>query len=170
MAHVDTLPASTPERSRSALVLLAFVGVCLLAGALGGLATQSGIGSWYQSLRKPAWNPPSWVFSPVWTTLYVLMGTSAWLVWRERGFAPARTEFGLFGTQLFLNALWSFLFFGFRAPLLALIELVLLAGAVLATLLAFWRVRPLAGALLIPYLAWVTFAGVLNATLWRMNA
>ncbi len=170
MAHAETLPALPSERRRTAVAWIGFVAVCLLAGVLGGIATESGMASWYQSLRKPTWNPPSWVFSPVWTTLYLMMGTAAWLVWRARGFAGAKSELRLFGAQLVLNALWSFLFFGLRAPLLALVELLVLMGLVLATLIAFWRVRPLAGALLVPYLAWVGFAAVLNATLWRMNA
>ncbi len=173
MAHTETLPAyrpETPDRTRAAIVWVCFVGVCLLAGVLGRIATESGLGSWYQGLRKPSWNPPASVFGPVWTCLYILMGTAAWLVWRARGFAGARRELGLFAGQLVLNALWSFLFFGLRAPLLALIELLLLASLVAVTLSAFWRVRPLAGALLLPYLGWLAFAGILNATLWRMNA
>lgn len=157
----------TPLAKTLALVLL--VAVCLGAAALGGLATAPEIPGWYATLEKPAWNPPSWVFGPVWTTLYLLMAIAAWLVWTRSGLADARGALTLFAIQLALNVAWSFIFFGARRPGWALLELVVLWCAILATLLAFRRHSEAAGWLLVPYLAWVTFAGVLNATIWRLN-
>lgn len=125
--------------------------------------------AWYAALAKPAWNPPNWVFGPVWTTLYVLMGTAAWLVWRQGGFAAQRTALLLFMAQLVLNALWTPLFFGLHSPGLALAEIIVLLVAVSATIHSFRRVSPLAAALLVPYLAWGCFATALTFTLWRMN-
>jgi len=127
-------------------------------------------GAWYAALDKPSWNPPNAVFGPVWTTLYILMGIAAWLVWRRAGFAGARTALTLYGVQLALNALWSYLFFGMQSPLAAFLELTVLWGVIVATLVRFWRVSPAAGALLIPYLCWVSFAGVLNFVIWRLNS
>jgi tryptophan-rich sensory protein len=120
-------------------------------------------------LLKPAWNPPAWVFGPVWTVLYLMMAVAAWLVWRRRGFAGAPWALGLFVLQLALNTLWSAIFFGLRRPGVAAIEILLLWLAILATLIAFAPVSRLAAILLAPYLAWVTFAAVLNFTIWRMN-
>ena len=113
--------------------------------------------------------PPSAVFGPVWTALYALMGLAAWLVWRVGGFAAARGALTLFLVQLAVNALWSWLFFGWRLGGWALADIVVLWGLIAATLRAFWRIRPLAGALLVPYLLWVSFAGVLNFSIWQLN-
>lgn len=126
-------------------------------------------GEWYASLAKPAWTPPSAVFAPVWTVLYVLMGIAAWLVWRQSGFSGATGPLVLFIVQLGLNALWSYLFFGAHAPALAFFEIVVLFIVILLTLIGFWKVWPLAGALLLPYLCWVGFASALNFQLWRLN-
>lgn len=155
------------EGPRAWLGLAGWVGICFVAAALGGAATDTG--AWYASLAKPAWNPPRWVFGPVWTVLYALMGVAAWRVWKARGFAGARGALALFGVQLVLNVLWSVLFFGMRRPDLALVDVLLLWIAVLATLVAFWRVRRVAGWMLAPYLAWVTFAAALNYAIVRMN-
>lgn len=127
-------------------------------------------GEWYASLTKPSWNPPSSVFAPVWSTLYVLMGVAAWLVWRKVGFAGAPVALGLFIAQLVLNSFWSYLFFGAHQPGFALIEIVLLWLLIMATTIAFWRVSVPAGVLLLPYLCWVGFAGALNFQLWRLNS
>lgn len=158
--------------SRSALRQAAGLGGWLLAsfvaGALGA-AASAGAAGFYQQLTRPPWAPPAWLFGPVWTVLYVMMAVAAWLVWRERGFADARAALGLFVAQLAANALWSWLFFAWRLGALALGEIVLLWLLVAATIAAFWRVRPLAGALLVPYLAWVTFAAALTFSLWRLN-
>ena len=126
-------------------------------------------GDWYAALAKPAWNPPNWIFGPVWTVLYVLMAVAAWLVWRQAGFAGAGAALGLFGVQLVLNALWSYLFFGLHRIDWALADILALWAAILAVLVLFWRVQAAAGTLLLPYLAWVSFATVLNFALWRLN-
>lgn len=140
--------------------------LCFSAAALGGLFMP---GEWYAQLRKPAWNPPSWLFGPVWTALYFMMAVAAWLVWRRGGFPAQRKALGLFLLQLLLNAAWSPLFFGLHNPALAFAEIVLLWFAILGTFFAFWKTHRGAGALLVPYLAWVTFAAVLNFTLWQLN-
>ena len=126
-------------------------------------------GDWYATLRKPSWNPPNWIFGPVWTALYTIMAIAAWLVWKRGGFPGQRLALSLFLAQLLFNALWSPLFFGLRHPGLAFADIVLLWLALLGTVAAFWRARPIAGALLLPYLAWVTFASALNFALWRLN-
>ena len=150
--------------------LLAFLLVPLLVGAGSGFMTAGAVRDWYPSLVRPSFAPPSWIFGPVWTLLYLMMGFAAYLVWqRGGGAAAARTALALFGAQLVLNGLWSVLFFGLRAPGLALVEIVVLWVAIAATLWAFWRIRPAAGALLVPYLAWVTFATALNAGFWWLN-
>jgi benzodiazapine receptor len=143
-----------------------------IVGALaaGWVGSRFMPGEWYASLAKPAWTPPNAVFGPVWTALYVLMGIAAWLVWREVGFSGAATALVLFIVQLGLNALWSYLFFGAHQPMIALFEIIVLWFVILFTLLAFWKVKPLAGALLLPYLCWVGFASGLNLQLWRLNA
>jgi len=124
---------------------------------------------WYAALSKPAWNPPGWLFGPVWGILYLLMAIAAWLVWRKSGFSGAAVPLGMFVLQLGLNAAWSWLFFGRQELGLALIEILVLWGAILGTLIGFWRVNPISGILLVPYLLWVTFASFLNFTLWRLN-
>lgn len=148
--------------------LVAWLLASLAAGAVGSVAS-AGAPELYAELDKPAWAPPPGVFGPVWTVLYLLMGVAAWLVWRERGLAGARGALGLFGAQLALNALWSWLFFEWRLGGLALAEVVLLLVLVAATAVAFRRVRPLAGALLLPYLLWVAFATALTWSLWQRN-
>ncbi len=153
------------------LGLVVSIVVCFGVAALGSLATDPNIDGWYAALRKPSWNPPNWVFGPVWSMLYLLMAVAAWLVWRRRGFAGASLlPLVLFGVQLVLNGLWSVLFFGWHRPDLAFIEIVFLWSAILATMLAFRRVVPLAAALLVPYFLWVTFAAFLNFTIWSMNS
>lgn len=152
------------------IALAGFVGVCLGVGGLGALATTPEITGWYQAIAKPSWTPPDFVFGPVWTALYVLMGIAAWLVWRTSGFLAARTALILFGVQLILNGGWSWLFFGLHQPGWAFIELVFLWIAIAATTGAFFGHHRTAGWLLTPYLAWVSFAGVLNFAIWALNA
>ena len=147
----------------SAAGLAGWLALCFGAAAAGARCKP---GPWYAALQKPAWNPPAWIFAPVWTILYALMAVAAWMVWRQAGLVP---EHGLFVAQLALNAAWTWLFFGLRRPGLALAEIAALWLAIVATVVAFWSVLPLAGLLLVPYLAWVTFAGALNAALWRRN-
>jgi benzodiazapine receptor len=149
--------------------LLVWIVLCLGAGMLGSVWTGRSLGDWYVQLSKPAWTPPSAVFGPVWTVLYLSMAVSAWLVWRRSGFGAASVPLTLFLVQLVLNSAWSALFFGLRMPGLAFAEILLLWCFILATALAFWRIAPAAGALLVPYLAWVTFAAALNFGIWRMN-
>jgi tryptophan-rich sensory protein len=149
--------------------LAGFILLCLLVAAVGGAVTASSVGTWYQGLAKPSFNPPDWVFGPVWTTLYILMAIAAWRVWRLE-LARRRPALALWALQLALNLCWSFVFFGARAIGPALAEIVVLLAAILATLVLFWRLDRLAGALLVPYAAWVAFAAVLNAALWRLNA
>ena len=141
----------------------------VLSMAAGWVGSRFVPGEWYAVLAKPSWNPPSSVFAPVWSTLYVLMGIAAWLVWRKVGFAGAPVALGLFVVQLVLNSLWSYLFFGIHQPGAAFVDIVVLWLVILATTIGFWRVSVPAGVLLLPYLCWVGFASVLNLQLWRLN-
>jgi tryptophan-rich sensory protein len=152
---------------KSALGLVGWLAVSFAAALIGSRFMP---GEWYASLAKPSWNPPNAVFGPVWTVLYALMAVSAWLVWRRAGFSGAGAALGLFVFQLVLNALWSYLFFGLHRPDIAFFDIVVLWVGILAVTLLFWRVDRIAGALMLPYLAWVGFAAYLNYTLWRMNA
>lgn len=152
--------------TRSALALAAWLALVFAAAAMGGFFLP---GDWYARLQKPAWNPPNWIFGPVWTALYMIMAVAAWLVWKRGGFAGQRVALSLFLIQLLFNALWSPLFFGLRHPALAFVDILLLWLALLGTVITFWKALPLAGALLVPYLAWVTFASALNFALWRLN-
>lgn len=147
-----------------------FVVVCQLVGILGALTTETGSSAWYQALAKPSFQPPGWVFGAVWTLLYAMMGVAAWRVWRVRASQPlAKTALMLFGVQLALNAAWSPVFFGAHAITLALVILIALWAALAATVWAFRRVDRTAALLLLPYLAWTTFAAVLNASIVALN-
>ncbi len=159
-------PRPTPSAGRS---LAALAGWLLLAYSASATAGFVSTGGWYTGLAKPTWNPPGWVFGPVWTLLYALMGVAAWRVWRHGGWARQTVALSLFVVQWALNALWTPLFFGLHRPGWALAEILVLLLAILATLRAFWRVDRIAGALLIPYAAWVAFATVLNWAIWQMN-
>lgn len=155
----------------SALALVVFVVACFSAALIGSVFTSSSIPVWYETLLKPSFSPPNWLFGPVWTVLYLSMAVAGWLVWQQRGRNPTiALPLALFGIQLVLNTLWSVLFFGLQAPGTALVEIIVLWAAILATLLSFWRVSKGAGWLLGPYLAWVTFAAVLNFEIWRLNS
>lgn len=163
---VDAGRGEKPSILRSALALAAWMLVCIATAALGGIFMP---GEWYASLKKPLWNPPGWVFGPVWTALYTMMAVAAWLVWRRGGFAAQRGPLTLFLVQLALNAAWTPLFFGWHKPGLAFAEILLLWLAIAGTLAAFRRVSRATVWLLTPYLAWVSFAAVLNFALWRLN-
>jgi benzodiazapine receptor len=126
-------------------------------------------GSWYAGVHKPAWNPPNWVFGPVWTTLYLMMALAAWLVWRDGGWQRRAVPLGLFVLQWVLNTAWTPLFFGLHRPGVAAVDIALLWVVLITTLILFWRTDKRAGGLMIPYLAWVTFAAVLNVTICRLN-
>ncbi len=155
-------------KTPSWLGLLGWLTTAFIAAAVGALASTSAR-EFYAELALPGWAPPGWVFGPVWTVLYAMMGVAAWLVWRRGGFAANRGALGLFLAQLGLNALWSWLFFAWRLGAAASAEIVLLWGLILATLIAFWRRSAAAGLLMVPYLMWVSFAAVLCFTLWRLN-
>ena len=150
-------------------VLCGFVAASFTAAAIGGTATSRAVRDWYPTLVKPAWNPPAWLFGPVWTVLYLAMAVAAWLVWRRAGWAGARLALTLFMVQLTLNAAWSIIFFGLRNPGAAVVEVMVLWAAILGTLVLFWQVSVPAGILFIPYLTWVSFAAVLNFSIWRLN-
>jgi len=128
------------------------------------------IPTWYQGLAKPPFNPPEWLFGPAWTLLYLLMAVAAWLVWKQGiGAAGVKLALAVFLTQLVLNALWSVFFFGLRSPLAGLVDIVVLWLTILATIVFFFRVSVPAGVLLLPYIAWVSFAAILNAAILRLN-
>ena len=147
-----------------------FVLVCELVGVVGALTTDTGTSPWYRTLAKPAFQPPGWVFGPVWTLLYALMGVAAWRVWRLGPDTPGvRLALALFAAQLVLNAVWSPVFFGAHRIGLALVILAALWLVLVPTTFAFFRLDRPAGGLLLPYLAWVSFAVVLNASIWRLN-
>lgn len=137
---------------------------------MGSVFTRISVGTWYAALKKPSFTPPNWVFSPVWITLFVLMGIAAFLVW-NKGLSDQKVRIALsiFSVQLILNVLWSAMFFGLRSPLAGLIEIAVLWIAILLTILYFFRVSNTAGMLLIPYILWVSFAAVLNFSIWRLN-
>jgi len=149
----------------SALTLVLFLVLSFSAAFFG---SQFMPGEWYAALTKPSWNPPSWLFGPVWSVLYTLIGIAGWMVWRAKQ-PDRRLAMTAFSVQLILNALWSWFFFGLKEPGWALAEILLLLAAIVWTSVLFHRTRPLAGRLLFPYLAWVSFATFLNFTLWRLN-
>lgn len=152
------------------VILLFFLFVSLMAGGIGSFATARSISEWYPLLAKPSWNPPAWLFGPVWTLLYIFMGTAAWRVWRAAGsFLNARSALSFFFLQLVLNAAWSWIFFGFRMPGPALFELVLLWITIAAAIRAFAQIDTIAAWMMSPYIAWVTFAGALNYAIWILN-
>jgi tryptophan-rich sensory protein len=154
--------------SKQVAGLVAWLVASFVAAGIGAAAAIDAA-PFYAQLVRPAWAPPASLFGPVWTALYLLMAIAAWLAWRVGGFRAARTALALFFVQLALNALWSWLFFAWHRGGLALADIVVLWAAIVATLLAFWRIRPLAGALLVPYLLWVGFATALNFAVWRFN-
>jgi benzodiazapine receptor len=158
------------KRSRDLLGLFAFIILCLAVSGGGGAITATSVDTWYQALEKPPFNPPDWLFAPVWTALYGLMGIAAWRIWRLRSFEATRTAFAVFGVQLCLNLAWSFLFFGLQRIDLALLEIVILLIAIITNTIVFWRIERLAGLLFVPYAFWVTYATILNASLWLLNA
>lgn len=149
--------------------LLVSIVTCFGAAAIGGLATTQGLDAWYATLAKPTWNPPNWIFAPVWTLLYLMMSVSVWMVWRGGGFGIAKWAIVCFGIQLALNSFWSVLFFGWQQPGWAALEIIALWIAIAITIWLFRKHSSVAAALLIPYLLWVSFATILNWTIWSMN-
>jgi len=156
--------------SRDITKLILSIIACLCAGAIGSIFTTPAIPTWYAALEKPPFTPPNWLFAPAWTTLYLLMGISAFLIWR-RGMDNRRVKIALviFLVQLVLNALWSVVFFGFESPLLGVVVIVILWIGILFTILRFFRLSTSAGWLLLPYIGWVTFAAILNIYIFILN-
>jgi benzodiazapine receptor len=149
---------------------LAIFLICTFAvAALGSIFTSSSVDTWYGQLRKPAFNPPSWIFAPVWTLLYLMMALSAWLVWRNAGWTAGRTALTLFFVQLCLNGLWSAFFFKLRRTGIAMLEIAVLIAAVVFTAISFLPFSKIAFWFLVPYAAWLGFASVLNFEIWRLN-
>jgi tryptophan-rich sensory protein len=156
-------------RMRQAIGLVIAVVVCLGAAGVGSWLTLPSIGTWYAALAKPAWNPPNWVFGPVWTVLYLSMAVAAWLVWRESQTRSVSVPLALFAVQLALNVAWSGIFFYLHQIGAAVVAVLALWTFILATLLSFRRVSRAAALLMAPYLAWVSFASYLNFTVWKLN-
>ena len=148
----------------SPAILAIFFAICLAVSGAGALFTAGSVQEWYPVLQKPAWTPPSWLFGPVWTILYMMMAVAAWLVWRRRESVPVRGALGLFFIQLGINAAWSPLFFGLQNPLAGLLDIVLLV-----TIISFRKISFTAAALLVPYWLWVSYATVLNFAIWNLN-
>ncbi|OPL11957.1 MAG: hypothetical protein AVO34_01690 [Firmicutes bacterium ML8_F2] len=145
------------------------IAIAQSAGAIGSVFTVSSIGTWFEILVKPSWNPPSWLFSPVWITLYALMGVAAYLVWQQKGSAGIKIALVVYGIHLGFNALWSILFFGLKNPGIAFAEIIVLLALIITITILFWRINTWAGLLLLPYLIWVSFAAFLNYAIWQLN-
>ncbi|MGM0460205.1 MAG: TspO/MBR family protein [Bacteroidota bacterium] len=159
-----------PGKLKSAGVLITFILICFGVAWIGAQVSP-GIASseWYDQLNKPDWNPPGWLFGPVWTLLYTMMAFAAWRIWKLLGFTDGKKELSLFAIQLFLNGLWSQLFFNAQSPGLAFAEILLLLTAIIATTIFFYKKDSIAGWLMVPYILWVAFATVLNGTIWLIN-
>ena len=157
------------DKRRDLFGLFGFFALTFLASVIGSVATAESVATWYPTLTKPPFNPPNWIFAPVWSALYVMMALAGWRVWRLGGFASARRELALFAAPLAKNCLWSIRFFGMRQIGWALAAIVILLALIVVTAVLFWRRERLAGLLLVPYAAWVAFATVLNFEIWRMN-
>ncbi len=150
--------------------LILSIAIPLIVGGTSGFFTTTGVDSWYQTINKPTWNPPSWIFGPVWTTLYIMMGISLFLVWKSAtGKELKRIAIILFTVQLLLNFFWSFIFFYNQQPGWALVEIIVMWIFILLTIFAFANVNKLAAWLLVPYISWVSFATILNYTIWQLN-
>jgi translocator protein len=152
------------------LGLIAAVLICLASGFTGFVATAPSIPTWYAGLHKPVFNPPNWIFGPIWTTLFILMGVAAFIVW-DKGIKQKKIKLAIsvFAVQLILNSLWSFLFFYFHSPFYAFLELILLWCAILWTMILFHKISKIASLLMLPYILWVSFAGVLNFSIFLLN-
>jgi tryptophan-rich sensory protein len=149
--------------------LVLWVALSFCAGLIGSRFTGPAVATWYGSVSRPAWAPPNFLFGPVWSALYLMMGIAAWLVWRKAGMSGAPGAMLLFGLQLIANAAWSAIFFGLHRFDLAFVEILVLWVLILATMVAFWRLDARAGLLLLPYALWVSYAGALNLAIWRLN-
>ena len=144
--------------------------ICEGTGVISGLIANTGMNPWFGTLNKPSWNPPAYLFAPVWTMLYLLMGISLWLIWKSNTPAPQKSNaIILFALQLFLNFWWSIIFFKFHSPALALADIILMLILILFTIISFSKISKPAAWLLVPYIAWVSFATILNYTIWMLN-
>jgi benzodiazapine receptor len=163
----------TPGLARStaglAIGLAVWIMICFSAAAIGGFATTSSVGGWYAEINKPSWNPPDWIFGPVWSALYLMMAIAAWLVWKSSTLESTRVALGWFVFHLLLNVFWSVLFFGLQQPGWAFVEIIALWISIMVAIVLFYRHSKIAAGLLVPYLCWVTFASVLNYTIWSIN-
>jgi len=159
----------TGVTKRDYTVLAVFVALCACVSALGGWVTAGSVGTWYAALQKPSFNPPNWLFAPVWTALYLMIAIAGWRAWRASGGQQRRAALTVYAVQLGLNLSWSFVFFGAHQVGGALANIAALLAAIAVNAVLFWRIDRAAGALLLPYAAWVAFATLLNAALWRLN-
>ena len=154
----------------NAVKLIISIAISVTAGAIAGFFTSTSVASWFQTINKPTWNPPNWVFGPVWTTLYILMGVAFFLVWKsDTSNWLKKTAIVLYAVQLALNFLWSFIFFYLQQPGWALVEIIAMWVAILLTIFAFANVSKTAAWLLVPYICWVSFATILNYSIWKLN-
>lgn len=168
LSEIEVRTGRSPD-ARKIIPLLVILTLCYAVAFAGTQGALQGLQGYYQGLDKPSWTPPSWLFGPVWTVLYGLMGIAAWIVWKQVDVASRTIALTLFGIQLVLNGLWSWLFFAWQKPLLGFAEICILDLSVFLTMLLFFRIRKSAGWLLLPYLLWILFASGLNFSAWRMN-
>src|SRR5688572_28250941 len=155
--------------NKTAKLIIAII-IPLVVGFTSGLFNQTGEGSWFQALQKPSWNPPSWVFAPVWTTLYIMMGIALYLIWKTPSSSKRKIAIAFFTFQLVLNFFWSFIFFKLEQPGWAFAEIVVLWLTILATIFSFASINKAAAWLLVPYISWVSFAAMLNYSIWTLNS
>lgn len=165
-----TLNSSRLTRGRDILGLAAFAALCAAVSAIGGAITATSVDSWYQVLQKPVFNPPDWMFPVVWTVLFAMIAVAGWRAWRSGPLSMTGRALAVYAVQLALNLGWSVLFFGYQRIGLALIEILVLLGAIGVNAVLFWRIDRWAGMLLVPYLIWVAYATLLTASLWWLNA
>lgn len=156
-------------KNRDLFSLILSIGICESAGFAGSICTAKSVSNWYSTLCKPSFHPPSWIFAPVWTTLYALMGIASFIIYNEKDKKGAPLALFIFSLQLALNLLWTVIFFCMKTPFFALVEILFLWVTILLTIILFWSISKKAALLLIPYLIWVSFASILNFKLWRLN-
>lgn len=151
------------------IVLFVFIVICFASAAVGSICTNQSLKTWYPTIKKPSWNPPNKIFAPVWTSLYIMMAVAGWMVWERSAQHSFSLPMILFVVQLTLNTLWSAIFFGLRNPALAFGEVILLWISIFLTMVSFWQIYWIAGLLFLPYFLWVSFAMILNFTIWQLN-
>ncbi len=157
------------KQKQFSIAFVVFILICLIVQIVGSFWTKETVSTWYPALNKPSWTPPDWVFGPVWSSLYMMIAVSGWLIYRAKYSHQRTVALIFYGSQLAFNFIWSFLFFSLRSPILGLIDIVVLCILIGLTMIWAWRVRPLATLLLIPYLLWVLYATSLNAGIWLLN-